>query len=97
MEKINRKDREVVLRCNMLDCKKEFVVMVPWGCFIESESAPAQFGKIGKVHNYRMEIYRERMSRPDILIEEVVCPRCGCCRSLEFVDKNNEGEKNEKA
>ncbi|MCK5602257.1 hypothetical protein KAR91_10320, partial [Candidatus Pacearchaeota archaeon] len=59
--------------CGKFDIKVEF------GCFVQ---------RVGKEDSaaYRVELLRERQGLPDVVMESIVCPICGCCRWLQFTN-----------
>ena len=72
------KSREVKLKCKTCN-GKTFTEQVEFGSYI----------KIQRGNNENtscVELVKERPSRIDIFIKEIICPDCGCCNGLEFID-----------
>lgn len=69
------KSRIVKIHCAICEHNSEKVV--PFGCFIRSKDGR-------DAPNSMVELARERQSKEDIFIEEIVCEKCGCCRELTF-------------
>ncbi len=64
--------RQIKLYCKM--CRYDFERPVAYGHYIEINEGS------------NVEILEERTGRSDLFLEEVRCPKCGCCRGLIFKD-----------